>query len=214
MPGFYIVILCTIALLIALELGRRALVRYDKLHWLEGTWFWFLLAWVSAGLASLVCAGVIDAVIWTIITAFGQLLAMGIASFIVTRFRFRGRPAFRSWLLAAICLGTSLNTVWYSSRFFGIPREVMSLAFQARAPLVFTVVDYKSEAWTDFLARMTVEFPPGALQPILANMGEPHIAGDALVFSWVKEAGTPNAHGASIRMRKDMSRAEITYWTE
>lgn len=214
MPGIYIVIFSGLAMLIAFECGRRLLICANLQRWLTGTWFWFSLAWVMAGVTSYVCEDGVVVVFCTVMSAFTQLLAMGIASWLITRFRFRYRPALRNWVLAAISLMTGFYMLWNKSRFFGIPYQVMSLAFQNKAPLVFTALEFKSEAWTDYRATMKVEFPPGVLQQVLTSMGTPHIENDEQVFSWVKEVGTQNAYGASVRVGKDMNRAEITYWAE
>jgi hypothetical protein len=117
MPGLYIAIACILALIAAMEVGRRLLYRFDKMHWLTGTTFWFGLAWVMAAVTSLVVGSVVDWVIWTVVMALGQTLIMSCASWIILKFRFRGRAIIRSWVLAGISLAAGCFTIWKVSFF-------------------------------------------------------------------------------------------------
>lgn len=214
MPGLYIAIACILTLIAAMEVGRRLLYRFDKLHWLTGTTFWFWLAWVMAAVTSLVVGSVVDWVIWTVLMAFGQTLIMSFASWLILRFRFRGRSIFRSWVLVSISLFTGFFLIWNLSHFFGLPRDVLRLAFRGKAPLIFTVHEYSSEAWTDFTARMKVEFPAGVLAQAVEGMVKDVGENGRISYSW--EIHDEGRFGVicSIETDPDHKFADITYMAD
>jgi hypothetical protein len=204
-----------LALLAAMEAGRRLLCRFDRLHWLTGTWFWFLLAWMVAGVTSLVAEGCLTGAISAVFIAFAQMIAMAVASWVITRFHCRNRVAVRSWVLAGISLFAGCFAIWHLSSFFGVPREVMKLAFRGDAPLIFTVRAYESEAWTDFTAKITVEFPPGALEGFLHHFREaPNRRTGERMFSWSIHPKEGFGTVSRITTNSHMTVAEIVYMTD
>ncbi len=215
MPGLYIAIACILALITAMEVGRRLFYRFDKQHWLTGTWLWFVLAWLVPGITTLLMMRrTIDAVVWTVLLGLGQTMGMGVLSWIIHRVRFRGRSIIRSWVLASISFFTGFFVIWNLSQFFGIPRDVLRLAFRGKVPLVFTVHEYSSEAWTDFTARLKVEFPAGVLAQAVAGMAKDVAENGRITYSW--EIHDEDRFGVicSIETDPDHKFADITYMAD
>lgn len=215
MPGLYIAIACILALIAAMEFGRRLLYRFDKQHWLTGTTFWFGLAWLVPGTTTLLMMRhTMDAVVWTVLLGLGQTMGMGVLSWIIHRVRFRGWSIIRSWMLVSISLFTGFFVIWNLSYFFGIPRDVLRLAFRGKDPLVFTVHEYSSEAWTDFTARMKIEFPPGALAQAVEGMVKDVGENGRIIYSW--EIHDEDRFGVicSIETDPDHRFADITYMAD
>ena len=215
MPGLYIAIACILALIAAMEAGRRLLYRFNKLHWLTGTWLWFFLAWLVPGVTtSFLMRHRIDAMVWTVMLGLGQTICMCVVSWIIRRFPFRGRSTIRSWVLVSISLFTGFFVIWNLSYFFGIPRDVLRLAFRGKAPLIFTVHEYSSEAWTDFTARMKVEFPAGVLAQAVEGMVKDVGENGRIIYSWeIHEEGRFGVI-CSIETDPDHKFADIAYMAD
>jgi hypothetical protein len=211
MPGLYIAIACIFALIAAMELGRRLLYRFNKLHWLTGTTFWFGLAWVMAAVTSLVVGSVVDWVIWTVVMALGQTLIMSFASWIILKFRLRGRAIIRSWVLAGISLAAGCFTIWKVSFFFGLPRDLMGFVLQQKAPWIFYVHDVSTHAWTDFTARMKIEFPPGALAKAVEGLSKRDGNNGRVIYSWELIQDGRIQVSCTIETDPDHTFAEIAY---
>lgn len=215
MPGLYIAIACILALIAAMEVGRRLLYRFNKQHWLNSTWFWLLLAWLVPGVtASFMLRHTFGAVYWTVLLGFWQAIGMGVVSWIIHRFRFRYGLLIRSWVLACMSLFTGIFVIWNLSHFFGLPREVLNLAFRGKAPLVFTVHQYSSESWTDFTARMKVEFPRGTLAKAVAGLSKDVGENGRITYSWqIHDEGRFGVI-CSIETDPDHAFADITYMAD
>ena len=211
MPGLYIAIACILALIAAMEIGRRLLYRFDKQHWLSGTTFWFGLAWGMAAITSLVVGSLVDWVIWTVGMAFGQTLIMSFASWIILKFRFRGRSIIRSWVLAGISLVAGCFTIWKMSFFFGLPRDLMGFVFQQKAPWIFYVHNVSTHSWTDFTAIMKIEFPPGALAKAVEGLPRQDGPKGRIIYSWefIQEGRTQAS--CTIETDPDHVFADIVY---
>jgi len=214
MPGLYIAIACILALITAMELGRRLLYRFNKRHWLDGNTFWNGVAFGVVAITSPLIGDVIDAVLWSLVLIMTQSFVMSFASWLMLRFQFLGRSTIRSWVLVSISFFTGVFVIWNLSYFFGIPRDVLRLAFRGKAPLVFTVHEYSSEAWTDFTARMKVEFPAGVLAQAVAGMAKDVGENGRIIYSW--EIHDEGRFGVicSIETDPDHKFADITYMAD
>lgn len=211
MPGLYTAIACILALIAAMELGRRLLYRFNKLHWLNGTWFWYLLAWAMASISALTIGNLAEAIAVTLFLAFGQAIVMSLASWIILKFRFRGRSIIRSWVLAGISLVAGCFTIWKMSFFFGLPRDLMGFVFQQKTPWIFYVHDVSTHSWTDFTASMKIEFPPGALAKVVEGLPRQDGPKGSIFYSWefVQEGRTQAS--CTIETDPDHIFADIAY---
>ncbi len=214
MPGLYIAIACILALVVAMELGRRLLYRFNKLSWLSGTWFWVLLAWAMAGVTSLVVGNVMQALVVTIFMAFVQVILMSLFSWVVLKLRFRGRSILRSRLLAGISGCAGCFTIWCVSCFFGEPRSLMQIAFRGQAPWVFVVREYSSDAGIDFSASMTVELPAETLHEGVRGMSKQEGADGSVTYSWRDLPGGMLGAVCTIETNKDHTLAKFTYMSD
>lgn len=214
MPGLYIAIACILVLIAAMEVGRRLLYRFDKLHWLNGTWFWYLLAWAMAGISALTIGNLAEAIAVTLLLAFGQAIVMSLASWLILKFRSRGRSIIRSWVLAGISLATGCFTIWEMSFFFGLPRDLMGFVFQQRAPWIFYVHEFSTQSWTDFTASMKIEFPPGSLAEAVEGLPKGVGHNGRVFYSWefIQEGRTEAS--CTIETDPDHIFADITYMAD